>query len=185
MILTGTGKSKKKMELSNEKLELTNYSYIHHPSCIPLSSSPTSDQQPTILLTKNELVAYKHDSKMSLDFYIDIHAHSTLMNGFSKFFKRGVTECLIYPFYYFFTLSFSLSPSTNKCTAMYTRMTKCFKIKKFSRSSWTRKFVIFRFGILPSMQISSKRAQVGGKKGRVEREDKGLVTWILCVFIFR
>ncbi|KAI9204182.1 cytosolic carboxypeptidase 6 [Polychytrium aggregatum] len=44
--------------------------------------NPKIEQQPTIVATKNLLIEYKDDPAYELEFYIDIHAHSTLMNGF-------------------------------------------------------------------------------------------------------
>ena len=43
---------------------------------------PSSWAHPTILATKQLLLGMNEDPNISLDFYIDLHAHSTMMNGF-------------------------------------------------------------------------------------------------------
>lgn len=43
---------------------------------------PSPWAHPTLYATKNLLLEYDRDDKLIVDFYIDIHAHSTLMNGF-------------------------------------------------------------------------------------------------------
>ena len=43
---------------------------------------PSSWAHPTIVATKQLLFAMNEDPNTSLDFYIDLHAHSTMMNGF-------------------------------------------------------------------------------------------------------
>lgn len=45
-------------------------------------SEPSPWAHPTILATKNLLLQLDNDPLTDLDFYIDLHAHSTLMNGF-------------------------------------------------------------------------------------------------------
>ncbi|CAD5111938.1 DgyrCDS1200 [Dimorphilus gyrociliatus] len=43
---------------------------------------PSPWAQPALYATKNLLMSYDQDNNIDLDFYIDIHAHSTLMSGF-------------------------------------------------------------------------------------------------------
>lgn len=43
---------------------------------------PSPWAHPTLVATKNLMMELDSDSTTHLDFYIDIHAHSTLMNGF-------------------------------------------------------------------------------------------------------
>eukprot|EP00794_Sanderia_malayensis_P004624 gene4624-5231_t len=43
---------------------------------------PSSWAHPTIVATKKLLLSMDEDPNISLDFYIDMHAHSTMMNGF-------------------------------------------------------------------------------------------------------
>ena len=43
---------------------------------------PSTWAHPTIVATKQLLLSMNEDPKISLDFYIDLHAHSTMMNGF-------------------------------------------------------------------------------------------------------
>ena len=43
---------------------------------------PSSWAHPTIVATKQLLLGMNEDPNISLDFYIDLHAHSTMMNGF-------------------------------------------------------------------------------------------------------
>lgn len=43
---------------------------------------PSTWAHPTILATKQLLFEMNEDPNISLDFYIDLHAHSTMMNGF-------------------------------------------------------------------------------------------------------
>ena len=43
---------------------------------------PSSWAHPTILATKQLLMKLDQDTNVDLDFYIDVHAHSTQMNGF-------------------------------------------------------------------------------------------------------
>jgi len=43
---------------------------------------PSSWAHPTIIATKQLLLEMNDDPNISLDFYIDLHAHSTMMNGF-------------------------------------------------------------------------------------------------------
>uniref|UniRef100_A0A8C4SAY2 AGBL carboxypeptidase 4 n=1 Tax=Erpetoichthys calabaricus TaxID=27687 RepID=A0A8C4SAY2_ERPCA len=43
---------------------------------------PSSWAHPTLHAVKQLIVKMSKDSRVSLDFYIDVHAHSTMMNGF-------------------------------------------------------------------------------------------------------
>lgn len=43
---------------------------------------PSPWAHPTLYATKNLLMEYDRDEKLIVDFFIDLHAHSTLMNGF-------------------------------------------------------------------------------------------------------
>lgn len=43
---------------------------------------PSTWAHPSILATKNVIMALDEDENVDLDFFIDIHAHSTLTNGF-------------------------------------------------------------------------------------------------------
>ena len=43
---------------------------------------PSPWAHPTLVATKNYLMKLDNDENVLLDFYIDIHAHSTMMNGF-------------------------------------------------------------------------------------------------------
>ncbi|KAJ3391394.1 Cytosolic carboxypeptidase 6 [Lobulomyces angularis] len=44
--------------------------------------NPSKEFQPEILVTKNEFLKFKDDPNLNVEFFIDIHAHSTMMNGF-------------------------------------------------------------------------------------------------------
>ena len=43
---------------------------------------PSTWAHPTIVATKKLLISMDQDPNISLDFYVDLHAHSTMMNGF-------------------------------------------------------------------------------------------------------